>query len=96
MPNGTSQALTRFVPLAKGQTYAGSLEKAAGTTIRAAKAGAGASAGAHAKAKTIGRTGCPLGEPRTIRTKFSILDSTAEAGSPRRRAAASNAARPMT
>ena len=86
----------RFVPPDEGQTNAWSREKAAGTTIRAAKAGAGASASALAKANTIGRPGRQQGEPRNIRIKFSILDSTAEAGSPRRRAAASNAARPMT
>jgi len=67
MLNGMSRAPSaRFVPPDEGQTNAGSREKAAGTAIRTAKAGAGASAGAHAKANTVVRTGCSLGEPRTI------------------------------
>ena len=58
MPNGTSPSHhPRFVPLAEGQTYAGSLEKAAGTATRAAKARSGA--GANTKAQW------PIEEPNT-------------------------------
>jgi hypothetical protein len=42
---------TRFVPLAKGQYDAGSLEKAAGTVIGTAKARACTSAGTHTTAQ---------------------------------------------
>ena len=52
IPNGTKQVShARFVPLAKGRTYAGSLEKVAGTAIGAAKTHSRAGAGANTKAQ---------------------------------------------
>jgi hypothetical protein len=54
MPKGTSQAFhTRFVPFAKGQTYAGSLEKATGTATRTAKARSGACANTKAQRPAV-------------------------------------------
>ena len=74
MPNGTSQAPeAHFVPLAKGQTYAGSLEKAAGTATGATKARAGADTSANTETK---RTIKPrTGEPENRRTEELVLNS---------------------
>jgi len=57
MLNGMSRAPSaRFIPPDKGQTNAGSREKAAETDARTAKAGSDSCAGANSKASTVGRT----------------------------------------